>query len=123
MNEKPPSKSSLNLTLMQHPHDEDPEPWKVRTRLEIKPHQAWYYHIFLNFHTLVILLQVDPAFGDKPKTICENCYKTENTSIFEWSLVSGIKHYHCLRSLIRRLPLDSKANYLVYTIRRILDFL
>ncbi len=26
MNEEPPRESSLDLTLMQHPHDEDPEP-------------------------------------------------------------------------------------------------
>ncbi len=37
MNEEPPSKSSLNLTLTQHPHDEDPEPRKVHARLEVEP--------------------------------------------------------------------------------------
>jgi hypothetical protein len=37
VNEEPPLKSSLNLTLMQHPCDEDPELQKVHARLEIEP--------------------------------------------------------------------------------------
>jgi hypothetical protein len=37
VNEEPPSESSLDLTLTQHPHDENPEPRKVHARLEVKP--------------------------------------------------------------------------------------
>jgi hypothetical protein len=36
-NEKPPSETFLNLTLMQHPCDEEPEPREVRARLEVEP--------------------------------------------------------------------------------------
>jgi hypothetical protein len=50
--------------------------------IEADPLRTWYYRIFLNSYTLVILLQVDPASGNKPKTICEGYYETENTSIF-----------------------------------------
>jgi hypothetical protein len=71
----------------------------------------------------VILLQVDPASGDKPETIYEGCYEIEDTSIFAWSSVPSVGHYRWLRGLIRRLPSNSKADYLVRTIRRILDFL
>ncbi len=67
------SKSSLDLTLTQHLYDEDPKLWEVCAHLEIDPPWTWYYHIFLNFRTLVILLQIDPAFGDKLETICEGC--------------------------------------------------
>jgi hypothetical protein len=35
-NEEPPSKSSLDLTLMQHPYDEKLEPREVRARLEVE---------------------------------------------------------------------------------------
>jgi hypothetical protein len=56
VNEKPPSKSSLDLTLTQHPRDENPEPQKVHARLEVKPPRTWYYRISPNFRTLVILL-------------------------------------------------------------------
>jgi hypothetical protein len=55
-NEKPPPESSLDLTLTQHPRDEEPEPWEVRAHFEVEPLRAWYYHISLNSRTLVILL-------------------------------------------------------------------
>ncbi len=71
----------------------------------------------------MILLQVDPAFGDEPKTICEGCYETEDTSIFAWFSVPNVGHYRWLRGPIRRLLLNNKADYLIRTIQRILDFL
>ncbi len=95
----------------------------MRVCLEVKPPRAWYYRISPNSRTLVILLQVDLASGDELETVCEGCYETEDTSIFAWSSVPGVGHYRWLRGLIRRLPPNSKANYLVRTIRRILDFL
>ncbi len=54
----------------------------MRTRLEIEPPRTWYYRISPNSHTLVILLQIDPASGDEPETVYEGCYETEDTSIF-----------------------------------------
>jgi len=84
VNEEPASETSLDLTLTQHSHGENFEPWKVHVRFEVEPLQAWYYRIFPNFRTLVILLQVDPAFSDEPETIYESCYKTEKTFIFMW---------------------------------------
>jgi hypothetical protein len=71
----------------------------------------------------VILLQVDLAFGDEPKIVYEVYYKTEDFSIFAWSSILGVGHYCWLRSLIRQLLLNNKADYLVRTICRILDFL
>ncbi len=40
VNEEPPPKSSLNLTLTQHLRDEKPELREVRARLEIEPPRA-----------------------------------------------------------------------------------
>jgi hypothetical protein len=37
MNEEPPSESSLDLTLMQHPRDEELEPREVCAHLEVEP--------------------------------------------------------------------------------------
>jgi hypothetical protein len=70
----------------------------------------------------VILLQVDLASGDEPETMCEGYYETEDTSIFVWSLVPGVGHCRWLRGSIRWRP-NGKADYLVRTIRRILDLL
>jgi hypothetical protein len=122
-NEESPLDSSLQLTTMQHPCDEEPEPREVCAYLEGEPLWAWYYRIFPNSRTLVILLQVNPASGDKPKIICEGCYKIEDTFIFAWSLILGIGHYHWLCGPIRRLPPNSKADYFVRTIQHILNFL
>ncbi len=71
----------------------------------------------------MILLQVNPASSDKPETVCEDYYKTEDTSIFAWFLVPGVEHYRWLHSPIRRLPPNNKVDYLVRTIQHILDFL
>jgi hypothetical protein len=70
----------------------------------------------------VILLQIDLAFGDEPETVCEGCYEIENTSIFTWSSIHGIGQYRWLCSPIHQLPSNSKVEYLVRTIRHILDF-
>jgi len=123
MNEKQPLKSYFDLTLTQHPRDENLQPWEVHACFEVEPPRTWYYCISSNSRTLVILLQVDPASGDEPKTVYEGCYKTEDTFIFAWSLVFDIGHYCWLRNSIRRLPPNSKAEYLICIIWRLLDFL
>jgi hypothetical protein len=40
VNEESAPKSSLHLTLMQHPRDENPAPQEVRARLEVDPPRA-----------------------------------------------------------------------------------
>jgi len=123
VNEKPALESFLDLTLTQHFCDEDPKSQDVCIHFEVDPLRTWYYSIFSNFYILVILLQVDFAFNDELEIVYEGCYETKDTSIFAWSSILSIGHYHWLCSLIRRLPLNSKANYLICTIRCILDFL
>jgi hypothetical protein len=54
------------------------------------------YRILLNFRTLVILLQVNFAFGDELETVCEGCYEIEDTYIFAWSSILGVGHYRWL---------------------------
>jgi hypothetical protein len=113
----------LDLTLTQHPRDEDPAPWEVRARLKVDPPWAWYYRISPNSHTLVILLQVDPAPSEEPEIVCEGYYETKDTSIFAWSSVLGVGHYRWLCGPICQLPPNDKADYLVRIIRCILNFL
>jgi hypothetical protein len=73
----------------------------VRVCFEVDPPRTWYYRISPNFRTLVILLQVDLASSDEPETICEGYYETKDTSIFAWSSILGVGHYHWLRGPIR----------------------
>jgi hypothetical protein len=122
-NEEPPPESSLDLTLMQHPRDEEFEPREVHAHFEVEPPWAWYYRIFPNSRTLMILLQFDPASSDEPKTVYEACYKTKNNFIFAWFLVPDVGHYCWLRGSIHQLLPTSKVDYLIRTIRCILDFL
>ncbi len=122
MIKKLPYKLSLDSTLTHHLHDEKPKLQEVRLHIEIEPLQIWYYRIFPNSHTLVILLQVDPISGDEPKTVYEVLYQIKNISIFAWFSIFDVGHYHWLHSLICRIPLN-KAYYLVHTIKHILDFL
>jgi hypothetical protein len=95
----------------------------MRACFEVNPPRTWYYCIFPNSHTLVILLQVDPTSGDELETFYEGCYEIEDNSIFAWFSIFNVEHYHWLHGPIHQLLLNSKANYLVHTIRRILDFL
>jgi hypothetical protein len=50
----------------------------------------------------VILLQVDHVFNDEAETVCEGYYEIENISIFAWSPIPSVGHYHWLRSSICR---------------------
>jgi hypothetical protein len=92
-------------------------------RLEVEPPRTSYHRIFSNFQTLVILLQIDLTFGDEFEIVYEGCSKIKNIYIFAWSLVPNIKYYRWLRGPFRQLFLNSKTDYHIHTIRRILDFL
>jgi hypothetical protein len=96
---------------------------EVRACLEVDLPQAWYYCISSNSGTLVILLQVDPISNDEPEIVSEGCYEIEYILIFAWFIIFSIGHYRWLRNPIHRLLFNSKADYLVRTIPRILDFL
>jgi len=62
--------------------------------LKMNPFELGTIVFFSSFHTLVILLQIDPASSDEPYTVCESCYEIENTSIFAWSSIPDVGHYH-----------------------------
>jgi hypothetical protein len=76
---KPPSESSLDLTLTQHLRDEEPKPREVHTRLEVEPPRVWYYHIlpipapWRSYYKLTPLLVTNPKLSAKvvvkPKTL------------------------------------------------------
>jgi hypothetical protein len=49
----------------------------------------------------VILLQVDPAFGNELEIIYEGFYKIEDILIFAWFSIHGFGHYRWLHNLCR----------------------
>jgi hypothetical protein len=109
--------------MTQHFRDEDPKPRKVHFYLEVEPFRAGYYYISPNSRTLVILLQVNLTSSDEPEIIYEGFYEIKNISIFAWPLILGIRHYCWLHYLIHRLSSNNKADYLVLTIRHVLNLL
>jgi hypothetical protein len=80
----------------------------VRACLKVNPPRAWYYRISPNFRTLVILLQVNLAFGDELETVSEGCFEIKDTSIFTWSSIFGVGHCRWLHGLIRRCLLVAR---------------
>jgi hypothetical protein len=84
MNKELPRKSSRDLTLTQHHRDEHFEPQEMCLHLEVEHIRAWYYKKISNSRTFMILLQVNPTFGNEFETIYECFYETKNTSIFSW---------------------------------------
>jgi hypothetical protein len=44
----------------------------------------------------MILLHVNPTFGDELEIIYEGFYETKDTSIFTWFLILDVGHYHWL---------------------------
>jgi hypothetical protein len=94
VNEEPPWESSINLMLTQHLCDEDLKLREVPPFLRLNPFK------FGIISSLVILLQVDFISNDELKTFSKHFYETEDTSIFAWSLIFRIGHYHWLCSLI-----------------------
>jgi hypothetical protein len=116
VNEELPSESSLVLTLMQHLCGENLKRRKVHLRFEVEPCWTWYYCIFSNFHTVVILLQIEPTSSDELETIYEGCYEIEDTFIFAWFSIFGVGCYRWLCSLICQLLFNNKVDYLICTI-------
>jgi hypothetical protein len=49
----------------------------------------------------MISLQINPISDDEPETIYEGCYETKETSIFAWSSIPDVGHYHWLHGPIR----------------------
>jgi hypothetical protein len=95
----------------------------MRLYFKVEHLWAWYYENFPNFHTLVILLQVNLTFNNELATMYEGFYEIKNTLIFAWSSIPNIGHYHWLGISIHWLPPNNKEDYLIHTIRHILNFM
>jgi hypothetical protein len=90
--------------------------------LELNPFKLGTIVFFSNSRTLVILLQVDLVSGDESETVYEGFYETKDTSIFARSSILDSGQYCWLHDLIHQLPPNSKVDYLIPTIRCILNF-
>ncbi len=77
----------------------------------------------LNPHALVIYLEFDPARGATPKRF-EKCQcEDDDVRLHYRTWVPGDGHYCWLRGPINPLFMEHRTEYVVRTIRRILEFL
>ncbi len=110
----------LDLDVSRRPRKEEPPRKVVRTQVA---RSVWDRQLSLNPHALAIYLEFVLARGAAPerfeKCQCEN----DDVRLHCRTWVPGDGHYRWLRGLINPLPLEHRAEYLVRTIRCILEFL
>jgi hypothetical protein len=110
----------LDLDVSQRLCEEEPPRRVVRTRVA---RSVWDRQLSLNPHALAIYLEFVPARGAAPERFEECQCEDDDVRLHCRTWVPGDGHYRWLRGPINPLPLEHRAEYLVRTIRRILEFL
>jgi hypothetical protein len=112
--------AQLDLDVSQRPREEEPPRRVVRTRVA---RSVWDRQLSPNPHALAIYLEFVPARGVVPTRFEECQCEDDDVCLHCRTWVPGDGHYRWLRGPINPLPLEHRAEYLVRTIRRILEFL
>jgi hypothetical protein len=110
----------LDLDVSQRPREEEPPRRVVRTRVA---RSVWDCRLSPNPHALAIYLEFVPARGATPARFEECQCEDDDVRLHCRTWVLGDGHYRWLRGPINPLPLEHRAEYLVRTIHRILEFL
>jgi len=76
-----------------------------------------------NPHALAIYLEFVPARGVAPERFKDCQCEDDDVRLHCRTWVPSDGHYHRLQGPINPVPMEHQAEYLVRTIRRILDFL
>jgi hypothetical protein len=120
VSQRPCKEAPLDLDVSQRPHEEEPPRRVVRPRVV---HSIWDHRLSPNPHALAIYLEFVPARGAAPARFEECQCEDDDVRLHCRTWVPGDGHYHWLQGPINPLPLEHRAEYLVRTIRRILEFL
>jgi len=110
----------LDLNVSQRPHEEEPPRRVVRTRVA---RSIWDCRLSPNPRALTIYLKFVPACGAAPERSEECQCEDDDVRLHCRTWVPGDGHYCWLQGPINPLPLEHRAEYLIHTICRILDFL
>jgi hypothetical protein len=110
----------LNLNVSQRPHEEQPPKRVVRTRVACS---VWDRRLSPNPRALAIYLEFVPVRGAAPERFKKCQCEDDDVCLHYRTWVPGDGHYRWLRGPINALSLEHRAEYLVRTIHRILDFL
>jgi hypothetical protein len=110
----------LEVNVSQRSREEKPSKRVVRTRVD---RSAWDRRLSPNPHTLAIYLEFLLARRVAPERFEECQCEDDNVCLHYRTWVLGDGHYRWLRGPINPLSMEHQAEYLVPTIRRILEFL
>jgi hypothetical protein len=111
---------ALEVNVSQRSREEEPSRRMVRIRVY---RSAWDRRLSPNPHALTIYLEFVPARGAGPKRFEECQCKDDDVRLHCQTWVPGDGHYRWLRGPINPLPMEHRVEYLVHTIRCILEFL
>jgi hypothetical protein len=111
---------SIDMNVSQRPHEEKPSKQVVRIQID---RSAWDRRLSPNPHALAIYLEFVPIRRIVLKRV-EECQCEDDDVHFHYrTWVPGDGHYHWLQGPINPLSMEHQIEYLVRTIRCILDFL
>jgi hypothetical protein len=110
----------FNVNVSQRPCEEGPSRRVVRTRVD---RSAWDRRLSPNPHALAIYLKFVPARGAALERFEECQCEDDDVRLHCRTWVPGDGHYRWLQGPINPLPMEHRAEYLIRTIRRILEFL
>jgi hypothetical protein len=109
----------LDVNVFQRSRKEKLSRQVVHTRVD---HSAWDRRLSPNPHAITIYLKFVPARGAAPKRFEECQCEDDDVCLHCRTWVPGDGHCHWLRGPINPLSMEHRAEYLVRTIRRILNF-
>jgi hypothetical protein len=111
---------ALEVNVSQRSREEDLSKRVVHTRVD---RSIWDRRLSPNPHALAIYLEFVLARGAAPERFEECQCEDDDVRLHCRTWVPDDGHYHWLRGPINPLPMEHRAEYLVRTIRRILDSL
>jgi hypothetical protein len=110
----------FDVNVSQRSHEKKPFKRMVRTQVDCS---TWDCQLSPNPHALKIYLEFVPACGTAPERF-EKCQcEDDDVRLHCRTWVPGDGQYHWLRGPINPLSMKHRTEYLVRTIRRILEFL
>ena len=105
-----PVMSSQPTNPQRRPRDE--EPLAPRRRRRIPSNRL-----------LVIVFEIEPAFGGLPEGVFARQFHNEETEVQAWSEVEGVGHYRWLQGSMNHLPREQQLEFIADVMRQIFIFL
>jgi hypothetical protein len=112
--------ASFDVNVFQWSREEEPSRRVVRIRVD---HLAWDRRLSPNPHAITIYLEFAPTCGTTLERFEQCQCENDDVHFHCQTWVSDDGHYCWLRGPINPLSMEHRAEYLIRTIRCILEFL